>query len=117
MISSMGIDATSTLKMLPLEMSCYGCPIVHFVYAASVTLRMLPSENRCTRKVIGFVHDFKIGYGCITDSKNVACGNELLWMPIVDFMYDAPMTLRMLPSENRCPSNVIGCLHDLNDRY
>jgi hypothetical protein len=38
--------------MLPSEMRCFRCPIVDIVYDAPVTLRMLPSENRCTRNFI-----------------------------------------------------------------
>ena len=65
------------LRMLPVEMSWCRCPMVDFLYDAPVNLRMLPSENHCTHKVIGFVHDFKDWYRCITDSKNIAFGSSL----------------------------------------
>src|SRR4051812_6500314 len=103
--------------MQPLEMSCCGCPIVHFVYAAPLTLRMLPSENRCRRKVIGFVHDLNDGYRCITDSKNVACGNELLPMPNCLFRVRYTGDPKMLTSENCCTRKIIGFVHDLNGGY
>ena len=69
---------------------------------APLTIRILPSKNRCTRKGINFFHDFNYGYRCLTDYKNVPFGNKLIPMPIVEFVYDAPMTQRMLPSENHC---------------
>src|ERR1041385_7222982 len=108
--------------MLPLEIRCFRCPIDDIVYDAPMTLRMLPSENRCTPNVIDFVHDFNNGYRWITDPKNVAFGCYL-WKfvkfrcPIDDSMYIAPMTLRMLPSEIRCNRKVIGFVHDFNDGY
>src|ERR1041384_5849500 len=103
--------------MLPLEIRCFRCPIDDIVYDAPLTLRMLPSENRCTRTVIDFAHDFNNGYRWITDPKK--CCLRMLPLeircfrcPIDDSVYIAPMTLRMLPSENRCTRKVIGFVHD-----
>src|ERR1041385_7907774 len=77
MISTMGIDALPKeccLWMLSLEIRYFRCPINDSMYIAPMTLRMLPSEIRRTRKLFGFVHDFNDGYRCITDPKNVAFG-------------------------------------------
>src|SRR4051812_48407435 len=88
------------LRILPMELSCCGWPIVYFVYDAPMTLRILSSENRCTRKVIGFVHS-TMGIDASPTLKilpsDVAYGNALLPIPrIVDFLYNAPVILRIV---------------------
>src|ERR1041385_8146122 len=79
---------------------------------------MLPSENRCTRKVISFVHDFNDELSMPHRSEE--CCLRMLpskmrcFDTIVELVYEAPVSLRMLPSEICCTHKVIDFVHDLN---